>query len=148
VSALHDLRLAIAGLELGTSTRTRAADVREGAPISEADGDLMPRRWWNPWGRPDEPAVSVHGVLVQILTRLRALEAQGEEVLMASADIKAALAKIDAATDNIANDVQRLKDRILPGMTEQEVAEIQVEADRIATKLEGLAADPDNPDPA
>lgn len=83
----------------------------------------------------------------QILTRLRALEAQGSELLMASQEVKASLARIDAATNNIAADIQRLKDGVKPGMTEQEVAEVQQEADRIAARLEGIAADPDNPDP-
>lgn len=67
---------------------------------------------------------------------------------MASEAIKAALAKIDTATDNIAADIQRLKDRIGTGMSDAEVAEVQAEADRISAKLEGIAADPDNPDPA
>lgn len=67
---------------------------------------------------------------------------------MASAELKAALKKIDTATDNIAADIQRLKDKIVPGMTEAEVAEVQVLADAVVAKLEGIAADPDNPDPA
>lgn len=66
---------------------------------------------------------------------------------MASAEIKAALAKIDVATDNIALDVQRLKEKIDTGLTPVEVADLQAEADRIAAKLEGIAADPDNPEP-
>lgn len=107
----------------------------------------MPRRWWNPWGRPDEPDVSVHGVLVQILTRLRALEAQGSELLMAAADVKAVLNRIDVATNNIAEDVRRLKDGVKPGMTEAEVAEVQAQGDAIATKLEGIAASTEDPVP-
>ena len=67
---------------------------------------------------------------------------------MASAELKAALKKIDQATDNIAADIVRLKDKIVPGMTEADVAEVQALADALVTKLEGLAADPDNPDPA
>lgn len=67
---------------------------------------------------------------------------------MAAADVKAVLKRIDTATDNIAADIKRLKDVIKPGMTDQEVADVQEEAERIAGKLEGIAADPDNPDPA
>lgn len=95
----------------------------------------------------DAEAVSVHRVLDTILTRLRALEAQNGDLLMASAELKAALAKIDTATDNIAADIRRLKDKIGTGMTEAEVAAVQADADRLVTKLEGIAADPDNPDP-
>jgi hypothetical protein len=67
---------------------------------------------------------------------------------MASAELKAALAKIDTATDNIAADIQRLKDKVGTGMSDAEVAEVQDLATAIAAKLEGIAADPDNPDPA
>jgi hypothetical protein len=97
---------------------------------------------------PDALIRRVTDRLDDILTSLRALGAQGKQALMASAEIKAALAKIDTATDNIAADIKRLKALIVPGMTTAEVAEVQAEADRIAAKLEGIAADPDNPDPA
>jgi ribosome-associated translation inhibitor RaiA len=73
---------------------------------------------------------------------------QGRRILMASAELKAALKKIDLATDNIAADITRLKERIQPGMTEAEVAEVQALAEALVAKLEGIAADPDNPDPA
>ena len=79
---------------------------------------------------------------------LRRILAQGESLLMASAELKAALKKIDTATDNIAADIVRLKARIGTGMSDAEVADVQAEADRLATKLEGIAADPENPDPA
>jgi len=98
-------------------------------------------------GRLNESLVSVHEQLDTILTLERAGHRRIGELVMASAEIKAALAKIDAATDNIAADVQRLKERIAPGMTQAEVDEIQKEADRIATKLEGIAADNEDPVP-
>jgi hypothetical protein len=84
----------------------------------------------------------------QLVALITAIHHQGERLLMASAELKAALKKIDTATDNIAADIQRLKDKIVPGMTEAEVAEVQVLADAVVAKLEGIAADPDNPDPA
>ena len=65
---------------------------------------------------------------------------------MASAELKAALAKIDTATDNIAADIQRIKASIVPGMTDAEVAEVQALLDAQVAKLEGLAAE--NPEPA
>lgn len=67
---------------------------------------------------------------------------------MATAELKAALAKIDTATDNIAADIQRLKGQIGTGMSDADVAAVQAEADRIASKLEGIAADSDDPVPA
>jgi hypothetical protein len=78
---------------------------------------------------------------------LRTLAHGQREILMATAELKAALAKIDAATDNIAADIKRLKDKVGTGMSDADVASVQAEADRIASKLEGIAADPDNPDP-
>jgi len=90
---------------------------------------------------PDDLAERVSWSLDQIHARLEYLD-------MAAADVKAVLKRIDTATDNIAADIKRLKDVIKPGMTDQEVADVQEEAERIAGKLEGIAADPDNPDPA
>jgi|SRR6185436_2491299 len=80
--------------------------------------------------------------------KLDAIFAQNERLLMAAADVKAALAKIDAATNDIAADIKGLKAKIGTGMTDAEVAEVQAEADRLATKLEGIAADTENPVPS
>jgi hypothetical protein len=67
---------------------------------------------------------------------------------MAAADVKAILKRMNDATNNIAEDVRRLKENSKPGMTEQEAADVQAEAEGIAARLETIAADPDNPDPA
>jgi len=90
---------------------------------------------------------SGHVRLTVILKSIHELKQQGAKILMASAELKAALAKIDTATDNIAADIQRLKAKIGTGMSDADVAEVQAKADAIVTKLEGIAADPDNPDP-
>lgn len=87
-----------------------------------------------------EASPSVSDRLDLILTRLEHLD-------MATVELKAALAKIDTATDNIAADIVRLKAKIGTGMSDADVAEVQAEADKLVKKLEGLAADPDNPDP-
>jgi len=84
-------------------------------------------------------------LLRSIVTRLRVLETQGKQLLMASAEMKAALQKIDVATDNIAADLVRLKDNIKPGMTDAEVAEVQAILDSAASKLEGVAASTEDP---
>lgn len=62
-------------------------------------------------------------------------------------EIRAAQARQAAAIANIAADIQRLKERITSSLTPAQVAEIQAEAGRIAGLLEGVANDPDNPDP-
>jgi uncharacterized coiled-coil DUF342 family protein len=86
--------------------------------------------------------------------RLRSLQhgvhvvsVQLEVLLMASEELKAVLARIDAATNNIAEDIRRIKEQIGTGMTSAEVAEVQAEAEALAVKLEALAADTEDPIP-
>ncbi len=85
-----------------------------------------------------------HRVSDQLATQFTRLE----EIRMALLDLKAALAKIDAATDNIAADIQTLKAAIKPGMSDAEVAEVQAGLDAAASKLEGIAASTDDVVPA
>lgn len=103
----------------------------------------MPRPWWNPWS--DEPTESVDALLENILTHLRALEAQGKQVKMASDQIAAGIARIMAALANIAADIRRLKDAVQPGMTDEQVAAAQALIDSTADRAEAMAAE--NPDP-
>ena len=86
--------------------------------------------------------------LDRILIGVHKLTQQMEVVIMASAEIKAVLARIDAATNNIAEDIRGLKEKILAGMSPAEVAEVQAEAETLAVKLEGIAADTEDPVPA
>jgi len=72
---------------------------------------------------------------------------QGASLMAASDDMKADLGKIDAATNNIAADIQRLKDKISSSMSPADVADVKSALARTVTRLEGLAADPSNPDP-
>jgi hypothetical protein len=65
---------------------------------------------------------------------------------MATTELKAALAKIDVATNNIAADLEALKAKITEGMSPADVAEVQGLLDAQVSKLEGLAAStPDAP---
>ena len=75
---------------------------------------------------------------------LRQILAQGEKLIMAAADLKAAVARIDIATSNIAADIQAIKAKIGTGMTDAEVAEVQAALDASAARLEAL--DAENPD--
>jgi len=95
----------------------------------------------------EEHGGRVTDMLGRILTRLGVLEAQGERLVMAGAELKAGMKRIDAATTNIAADLKRLKDKVGTGMTDAEVADVQAAIDAQATRLEGMANDPDNPDP-
>jgi len=76
-----------------------------------------------------------------LATHVRRLDARTKEIRMAVTEMKAALAKIDAATNNIALDLKGLKDAIKPGMSDAEVAEVQGLLDAAAGKLEGIAAE-------
>lgn len=73
---------------------------------------------------------------------------QGERVMTAADDLKAGIAQINEATNNIASDIQRLKDKISSSMSAADVADVQGELTGAVSRLQGLAADPDNPDPA
>jgi SMC interacting uncharacterized protein involved in chromosome segregation len=87
----------------------------------------------------------LHKLVVNLSQRFDALELHlasfHKEFLMAKTDMLAALAKIDAATNNIAADIKALKDKIGTGMSDADVAEVQGILDSTATKLEAIAAD-------
>lgn len=95
----------------------------------------------------DDDAVSVHGILDQILTRLRALEAQGVQQHMVNADTKAAMTRIETATTDLGTRITALTAKIGTGMTDQDVADVNTELGSIAANLEGMAKDPENPVP-
>jgi len=59
-------------------------------------------------------------------------------------DLKAILTRIATATDNIAADITAIKNKIQPGMTEAEVAEVTAGLEAAAEKIESL--DAENPE--
>ncbi len=59
---------------------------------------------------------------------------------MSSAESLALLQRMDVATTNIAADIRRLKDKT-------DDPAVQAELERQASRLEAMAADPENPDP-
>ena len=54
--------------------------------------------------------------------------------------MKAALASMDTATNNIAADIERIKGKIVPGMSQADVDAVQAVLDATVTKLEAIAA--------
>lgn len=62
-------------------------------------------------------------------------------------NITAVLGRIDAATNNIAEDIRNLKDQISTGLTPEQVADLQQQLEAKATTLEGIAADTSDPVP-
>jgi hypothetical protein len=85
--------------------------------------------------------------LDELLTQVRAMHAQGAHILMATAEVKLAMGRIDAATTAIAAKLTALLAKIGTGMSDADVAEVTAGLEAEASKLEGIAADPDNPVP-
>jgi hypothetical protein len=105
-----------------------------------------------PKPRPRAPSIGerlgqLHRVLHAVVTHMTRLDRRTKEILMALADLTATLAKIDAATDNIAADIKGLKALIVPGMSQADVDTVQTKLDAAATRLEGIAADTADPVP-
>lgn len=63
------------------------------------------------------------------------------------ADFTEVLGRIDTATNNIAEDLRRLKEQISTGMTPQQVAALKAQFEQRATVLEAIAADTEDPVP-
>jgi hypothetical protein len=58
-----------------------------------------------------------------------------------------ALNKLNTETNEISEYVKGLKDKISTSMTAEEVASVTAGLDAVSTRLDGLAANPDNPVP-
>ena len=84
-----------------------------------------------------EPAAGVTDRLDRILSRLDQLEHQ---MTTNKEDFDAGFARINEATNNIAADIQALKDQIGTGMSQAEVDEVKAKLDAAATALEAVAA--------
>jgi hypothetical protein len=78
-----------------------------------------------------------HTALMAILRRI---EKQGAHLMADVNTMKAALASIDTATNNIAADIDRIKGQIGTGMSQADVDAVQAVLDSTVTKLEAIAA--------
>lgn len=58
-----------------------------------------------------------------------------------------ALAKVDEDTNKLAVVVKDLRDQVSVGMTDADVAAVKAKLGEVATRLEGIAADPGAPVP-
>jgi multidrug resistance efflux pump len=83
----------------------------------------------------------------RVLHELHRVHILGVQTLMATKEIKDAMARIDAATTAIAARLAKLVGQIGTGMSDADVAAVTAGLTAEATKLEGLGADPDNPVP-
>lgn len=91
--------------------------------------------------------IHLDGPFEEILTHLRALRAQGEQLMAVSQEIKDSMARIDAATNTIAIRLQVLAEKINTSMSSADVQEVVTGLNATATQLEGLGHDPENPVP-
>jgi hypothetical protein len=57
------------------------------------------------------------------------------------------ISQIDLATNNLATRVRAIQDRLASGMSSEDVAAAQTELAAIAARLDGIAADPEQPVP-
>ncbi len=63
------------------------------------------------------------------------------------ADVQSKFDEIDVATTALGTEVTRLRDLVHTGMTAADVATVKDKLTAVATALNGIAADPDNPVP-
>lgn len=84
--------------------------------------------------------------LDQILDAIETLSKQmGAKLMAVSAQIAEFSRRVDAATNEIAKDLQDLRDKIAAGtpLTQEDADELN----RLATRLEEMGKDPENPVP-
>jgi methyl-accepting chemotaxis protein len=65
---------------------------------------------------------------------------QGEQIMAAIDELRTLLQRVNAATTDIAADIQVLKDKIGTQMTQEEVDEVKAGLEAAASKLEATAA--------
>jgi hypothetical protein len=94
-----------------------------------------------------EHAGQVDRRLDDILSHVRAIHIQGAETLMATADVRAAMARIDAATTAISERIATLTAKVGTGMSEADVKDVTAGLNAEADKLSAMGSDADNPTP-
>jgi hypothetical protein len=97
-------------------------------------------RWIARW--PDADTVSVHGILWQILTRIRALEAQGVRIMATQQELSDELDQIKTAVDAVKVTGQEQKDLIVQ-LQAQIAAGVPVTQDQLDVldgKADGILA--------
>jgi hypothetical protein len=99
----------------------------------------------------EEPAGRVTGLLLDAIRtqlsvhtgQLQALQAQGVKSLMASAETRAVVDRIEKATTDLGVRIRAIQERNAATMTAEDNAELA----GIAGNLEGMAKNPDEPIP-
>ena len=84
----------------------------------------------------------------KVIQKLNRIERMLEVLLAVSNEIKDLVAKIDAATNDVAARIDRLSGQIHNSMTDAEVNEVKAGLQAEIDRLTGLGKDPANPVPA
>lgn len=82
-----------------------------------------------------------------ILTRLKALQAQGVSIMSKATDIQQLVTDINTATNEVASDLERLRNQIAGGLSASEADAVVAELDTLKNRLTVLGQDPENPVP-
>lgn len=82
-----------------------------------------------------------------LMRGVAALHNQGGEIMAISKELQDALASIDSATNTVAARITDLSGQISTGMTDADVAAVVSQLNAEASKLNSIAADPNNPVP-
>lgn len=83
-----------------------------------------------------------------ILRALEHLQQQGNRLMTITAETTAVLQRLNDATNRVATVVNDIRAQIKTGMTTEEVASVDAQLADVASHMEAIAADPENPVPA
>lgn len=83
---------------------------------------------------------ALHDLTHELHDLNHAVRQLGAQIMSNLSDLKDQLARIDAATNNIADDIRRLTEQIGTGMSQADVDEVKAGLEASAVKLEATAA--------
>ena len=86
-------------------------------------------------------------LLLRANRKLNQLLVQGAHIMSKATEIQAVLDQIDTATNEVASDLQKLRDDIIGGVTVDEADAIQGRLAALAARLTAMGKDPENPAP-
>lgn len=87
---------------------------------------------------------AAHDRMTALEDRLALLEAQGAALMARQQDVDRIITDLNAATNEIAADLERLRGEITAGAVSEESVAL---LDNLVVRLQGLGQDPENPVP-
>jgi RecA-family ATPase len=86
-------------------------------------------------------------LLLRVDTKLNRVLRQGAQIMSKASEIQAILDQIDTATNEVASDIQKLRDDLAGGVTAEEATGIQTRLTVLSDRLTAMGKDPENPAP-